>query len=103
MAVGSAVGMLVPGAVGDRRFLLRENTLVADGTWWKAWSGVTIDPEAGEVKGSRTKGVLQPDGRWRVPGNRVVDFKTGELYEAGLGPRVPGPRHGAPCPDHRGG
>ncbi len=48
-------GMLLrPGEV-DLLDPSRVCTLYADGTWWKAWSNVSIDPDTGEVIGSRAK------------------------------------------------
>lgn len=46
-------GLADPATVGDLLRPVRSNTLYADGTWWDPLSEVVIDPETGEVFGSR--------------------------------------------------
>ena len=55
--IARSVGLCLQEGVGDLRFPVRENTMSADGTWFKALSSVTVDPVTGEVRGSRSGSV----------------------------------------------
>ena len=55
--IARSVGLCLQEGVGDLRFPVRENTMSADGTWFKELSSVTVDPVTGDVRGSRSGGV----------------------------------------------
>lgn len=65
--VARLVGLADPATVGDLLRPVRSNTLYADGTWWEALSKLFVDPETGEVFGSRSE---------LVHGPRVADVLT---------------------------
>lgn len=48
-------GLADPAMVGDLLRPVRSNTLYADGTWWDPLSEVVVDPETGEIFGSRAR------------------------------------------------
>lgn len=90
--LAKAGGLLDPAKVGDLLQPVRSNTVYADGTWWKAHSGVTCDPVTGELRGvSRSRGVQHADGSWWTEPVQVFDERTGEVFSIEA-KRVQGPR-----------
>lgn len=67
LKIARLVGLARPSSTHDLLRPVQENTLYADGTWWKPLSNVKVDKVTGEVRGSRSKGVQGP---------RVAEVRT---------------------------